>query len=609
MSTINVRFLPQEIDACVPQDSTVLEAAQQAGIPLFHPCGGQGICGRCQVRIVGDGIPQTDQEEELFADFPDSEQWHLSCLTKLSSNCTIHVPPESTVSWCGDKRSFGQEVRFDDPIFSKQFSTVTPPGLDNGTIRSHAEAVAETFGAKAENVCYTAITDLPKLFPYYKSKWEVTALFEDDKIFCLESGDARGRFFGLAFDIGTTSLVVSLVDMAEGKMLGEMSASNPQAVWGADVIARLGHIQSDPQGLDQLRLAVIESLSGMIQSICGEFNVDPGEVCAATFVGNTIMEHTLLGISPEAIASLPFHPAFRHEWEGNAEDIGLPISPHARVYVSPVVSGYVGGDTLAVILATDLDKSDELILAVDLGTNGELVLGRKGEIYACAAAAGPAFEGGRIRYGMRAVDGAVSKVEFTDDVLCSVIGDGEPLGLCGSGLLDAIAELVRLGVIESTGAMLHPDGNENLPPGIASRIMADDNGHSEFRLTTDGQRPIKIVQRDVREFQLAKGAVRAGCEVMMEAMGCTSEDIDRVMISGAFGSHLRKESVKHVGLLPDFPLEKLTFIGNGAMQGSRSLLLSRSARSRAERLKDEIEYIELSASPDFQGRFADSLSF
>ena len=347
----------------------------------------------------------------------------------------------------------------------------------------------------------------------------------------------------------------------------------------------------------------------MVLEICRKFSVKPDEVRAATFVGNTIMEHTLLGVSPEAIASIPFHPAFRHEWRGNARQIGLPINPHARVYVTPVVSGYVGGDTLAVILATDLDKSDELLLAVDLGTNGELVLGHKNEVYACAAAAGPAFEGGRIRYGMRAVPGAIDDVRIQDDVKYDVIGDAEPLGICGSGLLDAVAEMIRVGIIESSGGMVHAEDSAGLPPKLAARLTGDNAGRLEFSLTGDGARPVRITQRDVREFQLAKGAVRAGCELMIEAMGCNTESIDKVLISGAFGSNLRKESVQLTGLLPSFPLEKLRFIGNGAMQGARALLMSREARLRADRLKDEIHYLELSASPGFETRFAESMMF
>jgi len=609
METIEIRFVPEGKQVVIPKGSTVLKAAQEAGIPLFHPCGGKGICERCRVRIAGADVPQTEQERELFAEMSRRTEWHLSCLTRLDHSCSIFVPPESTVVSSNDKRSFGQEIKYADPVYSKCFATVTPPGLDSGPLRSHAEAIAEPFGSEPDDVLYSALVDLPHLFPYLRSQWEVTALIKDKTLFCLESGNTRDRFFGLAFDIGTTSLVVSLVNLAQSVVLGEMCASNPQAIWGADVIARISHIQNDPQGLDQLRTTVLETLGEMTLTICRQFGVDPMEVYAATFVGNTIMEHTLLGVSPEAIASLPFHPAFRHEWDGAAKEIGLPINPHARIYVSPVVSGYVGGDTLAVILATDLDLCDQLTLAIDLGTNGELVLGHKGRILACAAAAGPAFEGGRLRCGMRAVPGAISSVEFDGDVRLQVIGDVEPLGICGSGLLYAVAEMVRVGIIESSGAMVKPNGTMNLPPQLANRVVGEEEHRLQFLLTSDGQKTIQITQKDIREFQLAKGAVRAGCELMMEELGCQPDDVERVLVSGAFGTHLRKESIAHVGLLPEFPIEKIRFIGNGAMQGSRALLLSRSARERVERLKDEIHYMELSASLHFQDRFAECMMF
>lgn len=607
MDNINIRFEPEGRQVTVPKGSSVLAAAQNAGVPLFHPCGGKGICERCQVRIIGTPIPQSPREQELFAEMPHAEQWHLSCITRLESDCTVVVPPESTVVSSADKYSLGQDIRYDDPVYAKQFARLKPPGLHNGPLRAHAEALSEPFGFRSGDVLYSALVDLPRLFPYYRSSWDVTVASDGKSIFCIESGDTSKRFFGLAFDIGTTSLVVSLVDLASREILGEMCASNPQAIWGADVIARIGHIQSDPQGLEQLRSAVVESLAEMVREICRQFSVDPLEVYAATFVGNTIMEHTLLGISPEAIATLPFHPVFRHEWVGRAERIGLPINPHGRIYVAPVVSGYVGGDTLAVILATDLDLRGESLLAIDLGTNGELVLSHKGKICSCAAAAGPAFEGGRLRCGMRAVPGAISSVRFDDDVQITVLGGAEPIGICGSGLLDAVAEMVRVGVVEPSGAMVRP--GQDVSGGIANRVQGNEDHALEFLLTRAGQRPVRITQKDIREFQLAKGAVRAGCELMMKEMGCSAHDIDRVLISGAFGTHLRAESILHVGLLPEFPIEKIEFIGNGAMQGSRALLLSRSARERAERLKDEIHYLELSTSPDFQERFADFMLF
>ncbi|HNT36610.1 MAG TPA: ASKHA domain-containing protein, partial [bacterium] len=497
--------------------------------------------------------PQSEREQQLFAEMPKPDEWHLSCVTSLEQDCTIVVPPESTVISSADKRSLGQDIRYDDPVYTKQFAQITPPGLDNGPLRSHTEALAEPFGFDAGDILYSALMDLPHLFPYFRNSWDVTVVSDGTSVFCIESGDTRSRFFGLAFDIGTTSLVVSLVDLASRQILGEMCASNPQAIWGADVIARIGHIQNDPQGLDQLRSAVLESLAEMVQKICRQFDVNPLEVYAATFVGNTIMEHTLLGISPEAIATLPFHPVFRHEWVGRAERIRLPINPHGRVYVSPVVSGYVGGDTLAVILATDLDERDELTLAIDLGTNGELALGHKNRIYACAAAAGPAFEGGRLRCGMRAVPGAISSVRLGDDVEVTVLGDVDPIGICGSGLLDAVAEMVRLGIVEDSGAMARP--SHGVSKSIADRVIGEQEHALEFLLTHDGQRPVRITQKDIREFQLAKGAVRAGCEVMMEEMGCKPEDVQRVLVSGAFGTHLRAESIAYVGLLPKFPRE------------------------------------------------------
>ena len=242
MSSIKVVFEPENRAVEVPRGATVLEAAREASIPLFHPCGGQGICGRCQVKILDACFPQTEREQELFSEMPEADKWHLSCITKLNQDCRVFVPPETTVTLTGDKRSLGQETKFNDPVYTKHYAVVEPPGLDSGPLRSHAEAIAEAFDLTAEKVEYSAISDLAKVFPYYRSRWEVTAVMEEDRIFCLDAEDTRERFFGAAFDIGTTSLVVSLVDLAKGTVLGEMCASNPQAVWGADVIARITHI-------------------------------------------------------------------------------------------------------------------------------------------------------------------------------------------------------------------------------------------------------------------------------------------------------------------------------------------------------------------------------
>ena len=412
---------------------------------------------------------------------------------------------------------------------------------------------------------------------------------------------------GAAFDIGTTTVVGSLFDLRSGKQLGVESRLNPQAVHGADVLSRLS-FAADERGLERLRKEIVACLGEMMRGLLkgsGQAQEDLYEVVA---VGNQVMTHLLLGVSPEAIGRTPFTPVLQSPFTASLEDVGLPGCPQGQLYVVSGVAGYVGADIVAGIVASGLCDLRRPQLFMDLGTNGEVVLCHDGRLYACSAAAGPAFEGAEIACGMRATAGAIDHVTIGDEVEISTIGQTEPVGLCGSGLLDAVAELVGLGVIDAGGRFLTNKDEREAPGVVAGRLSWDEQPCFVLATGGDGARVV-LTQADVRQLQLAKGAVRAGAQVLMHRARVEVRDLWRVVLAGAFGSFMDKDSALEVGLLPGIERDKVQSVGNVAGAGAGLILLSREARQAALTVARQVEYVELSSSAEFQQAFVEAMSF
>jgi uncharacterized 2Fe-2S/4Fe-4S cluster protein (DUF4445 family) len=418
-----------------------------------------------------------------------------------------------------------------------------------------------------------------------------------------------GPILGVAVDIGTTTVVAKLLDMVTGRCLATQAMLNPQTRFGDDVVSRISYAQSE-EHLAELHDAVVECVNALIRRLCRRGGINPSSIYEASIVGNTTMNHIFLRLPVEQLGRAPYRA-----WSLEAQDIppaqlALEMNPAGNVHCAENIAGFVGADTTAVALAVDIDLIEDRVLAVDIGTNGEIVLGARDRLYAASCAAGPALEGARIRYGSRAVDGAIEAVVFDEDIFLDVIGKMTPHSICGSGLIDAVAVLADLGVVDATGRFRERgDGRGSLPEPIASRIL-EYEGQPAFCLAWNEQtsRPgVLLTQRDIREVQLAKAAIRAGIRILMNKLGMSDLDVDRVLLAGAFGNYIRPSSAVRIGLLPNVPLDRIEPVGNAAATGAEILLISGDSRERAAQLARRIQYIEIAHEANFADVFADAM--
>jgi len=420
-------------------------------------------------------------------------------------------------------------------------------------------------------------------------------------------GISREEALGLAVDVGTTSIVTAVVRLIDGEILGTESSANPQRQYGDDVVTRIAHA-SDPDGLKELRQAVSGCIDEQIRKICDSLSMDPKNIIDIVASGNATMSHILLGISPEALGQAPFQPVFKMHEPVETEDIGISATPSATLRVLPNIAGFVGGDTVAGILATGIHRSDGLRLFVDIGTNGEIVLGNSESLAATSAAAGPAFEGGRIEKGMSAEDGAIDHVSIGDDVIMSTVGDIEPKGICGSGLIQAISSMLSAGLVDETGHLLAHHEAEMLPEKLRTRFRGL-TGRRRFVFWEGERDMIYISQKDIAELQLAKAAISAAIELMLEKRAVRFEKIDEIIIAGAFGYHLRIEDIVRIGMIPEVDADKVSIAGNSSLEGAIMALLSSKVSDEAERVASGVDFIELAGDPDFRDSFVSAIPF
>jgi len=493
------------------------------------------------------------------------------------------------------------------PAQSKKFLRVPEPTLKNPVADN--DNIKRTLGKNYSALDFrlACLREIPCLLR--KSGFKITAVLDNNELIAIETGDTTSVHYGLAFDIGTTSVCGALVDLTDGKLLGIKSETNPQLIYGDDVISRINHSMSRPQGLEELRQKVILSINSIIKKLSSKARVKKNNIYGITILGNTTMNHLLLGIPPDSIAYSPYVPAITGPVTTKACELHIDIHPCANAYVFPSIGGYVGGDAVGLILAARLDKPGKTVIAIDLGTNSEVVLRHKGKIFAASTAAGPAFEGGHISRGMRAVGGAIETVIVKDaGVSFKVIDDLAPGGLCGSGLVDTVAELLKMKIIDRTGYMRNKRELKNvLGKKMLSRITEGKPGNS-FRIT-DIKNGISVTQKDIREFQLAKGAICACINILMKKAGIKTRDIAGILLAGTFGNYLRRESIISIKMIPAVPAEKISFIGNAAMTGSVMGLINEDMRKKAESIAKTATYVELSDRSDFQEEFAKSLVF
>lgn len=612
MENYTIIFITQgrSVEVSAPAGSNLLQVAAVAGIPIEGNCGGKGTCNKCRVKIKSDSrqLP-TAVEMKHFSREKLAGGEALACQRTVSEDMVVEVQYRKDVDFRKvhlEKNSLLDEL---NPCTRKVYVELVPPTLKDQT--PDLERLLEALSGNIKVSC-RVISGLPRILR--ESGFRVTAVLVGERLAAVEPGDTTGRKFGIAFDIGTTTVVGYLVDFGSGRVLAASATGNPQKVYGADVISRINHASVGPEGLKQLQDKVVSAINDIINRLLAENGVKAQEVYEAAVVGNTTMSHLFLGIDPTYLAPAPFIPAFRQPVEVSPGELGLNIHPAGRVHVLPNISGYVGSDTVGMMLAARLDRREGICLALDMGTNGELVLVGRGRILTCSTAAGPAFEGAQIKDGMRAAEGAIEAVQIKEDgeVHLKVIGKAVPHGICGSGLIDAVAQLLKVGIINRSGRIQEPGKGVKLHSRLESRIRKGDGGY-EFVLApgndSSGGDDIVITQKDVRELQLAKGAILAGIRVLLLEMGITPDSITEILLAGAFGNYIKKESALAIGLLPEVPPHRIISVGNAAGEGAVLALMSKAEQERAFSLVRVAEYMELSGRQDFQNEFVDALYF
>jgi len=609
---MKVRFEPFGVTTQVEAGITLLAAAIAAGVEIEAVCGGRGTCAKCKVIASGGLAPLTQEEQKKLTESELQQSYRLACQAVVTGDVEVVVPEESRVSRVsilseGTVRPFALHPWIKRHTLQVPEATLEDqiPDLTNVSRiweSTHQEKLAPTL---------RALRQLP--FVLRDKEGNLTLISADDQVIDIHAGDAPPHVLGVAVDIGSTTIVGYLMDLETGQQLAVSSLLNPQTRYGDDVVSRIDFATTNPTGLETLQSEVIKALNTIIAETARMANVSAQNIYGMSLVGNTTMYHLFLGISPSALARAPYVPVIVDATRVAAHELGLAIHPDAHVWVLPNIAGWVGADTVGVILSTGLHLHDDMALAIDIGTNGEMALGSRQRLITCSTAAGPAFEGAQLSCGMRAAGGAIDTVKIDGDVYWHAIGDSAPRGICGSGLVDLIAEMLKAGIIDSTGMM--QDGetlNQNGQRKLAQRITQEGRQRIFELVRADegaAGRTVRVTQRDVRELQLAKGAIRAGIEILMKELGIEPSDVKYVYLAGAFGNYIKPESALTIGLIPHFPQAQIIPVGNAAGSGAKMALLSVDARNEATEILQNVEYLELSGRPDFQEQFAESMIF
>ncbi|MBO0816839.1 MAG: DUF4445 domain-containing protein, partial [Actinobacteria bacterium] len=579
------------------------------GIAIDSTCGGHGTCKKCKVRVLDDGA-DAPSALDARAFTPDElrQGWRLACRAQATTDTRVDVPPLVTRPKAATV-GVGRQVIL-RPAVQKRYLELAEPSLSDQVTDS--ERVIAALDDLEPRVDLDVLRTLGRVLR--AADYKVTAVVVDDVLIGVEPGDTSGRRFGIAFDLGTTTVVATLLDLATGTPAAVASRLNAQQPFGADVISRISATMLDPAALDRLRRLAQETLAELAAEVCAQGGADPAEVYEVALAGNATMTHLALGIDPEPLGMAPFVMATRLFPEVLAADLGIGVHPRARAVVFPAFGAYVGGDITAGLLASGMDRDARTRLFVDIGTNCEIVLGNREWLLATAAPAGPAFEGAAIRCGMRAADGAIEVVTMTPDALeLTVIGDAAPAGLCGSGLVDAVTGLVRLGLLDPSGRFVPEEQAGALAPGLAGRLtrLGEERVFVLHWLGEPGDvaRSIYLSQRDVRELQFAKAAIATGWRILLEEAGLEPGDIQQVLLAGSFGSYLSPANAIRLGLVPEIGVLRVVSAGNVAGEGAKMALLSLRERAAGLALLEEVRYVELSDRADFNDRFVAQLPF
>jgi len=608
---VTVTFEPTGARAKVPVGTNLYEAAQEAGVEISGSCGGQGTCGECQVILAEGKVSEpTSQEKELLATALVEAGRRLACQTKLRGDAVVRVPTaETAVVRKALQPEWVRSVPL-APNVRRYDLDVAAASLDDqrSDFRRLAEAITEQPSSLTGTV--GCLRSLASALRAEDQKVAVTAV--GSQVVDVRPASQRSRALGVAVDIGTSTVAVYLVDLETGKHLVTAAGQNPQVRFGADVVSRIQYANSHADGLTALRNEILATVSQLIRQAVEEVGAARADVYEATIVGNTCMHHIFLGLESRYLAESPYVPVTAETVSASADRLGLEINPRGNVFCLPCIAGFVGADTVGVIVASELTRRDRPTLAVDIGTNGEIALWSGERLLTASCAAGPAFEGAQIHHGMRAAPGAIDEAFVSgNDLAVHTIDDQPARGICGSGLFDATAVLLELGLIDTKGHMVDDQSCGTLSDTMAERVGGEANKRHVVLADAEqsANSPIVLTQRDVREIQLAKSAIRASTEMLLEMVGLKPDDLDEVLIAGAFGNFINPASALRMGLLPEVAEGRIVGIGNAAGAGAILTLVSGHERDYARQVAETAEHIELFRSSDFQDRFAEYMMF
>jgi uncharacterized 2Fe-2S/4Fe-4S cluster protein (DUF4445 family) len=605
---VELHFLPAGLRVRVPPGVSLFDAASWNGIAIDSTCGGHGTCKKCKIRILDADTPASSLDARAFSADELRAGWRLACRTLADTDVAVEVPPLVTRPKAATV-GVGRQVIL-RPAAQKRYLELAEPSLSDQ--RTDIERVLAGLDDLELRIDLGVLRELGQRLR--AADFKVTAVIVDDVLIDVQPGDTTDRLLGIAFDLGTTTVVATLLDLGTGTPLAVASMLNKQQPFGADVITRISATMLDPAALDTLGRLAHETLAELAAEVCAQAGADPADVAEIAVAGNATMTHIALGIDPEPLGVAPFIMVARQLPEVLAADLRVPAHPRARAFVFPAFGAYVGGDITAGLLASGMNRDARTRLFIDIGTNCEIVLGNRDWLLGTAAPAGPAFEGAAIRCGMRASDGAIEAVAITSDGLAmTVIGDGEPAGLCGSGLVDAVASLIKAGLLDHSGRLVTDEAAAALAPALAPRLTMLGQ-ERVFVLHWRGEPgdvsdSIYLSQRDVRELQFAKAAIATGWQVLLDEAGLTALDIQQVLLAGSFGSYLSPASAISLGLVPRLPVLRVVSAGNVAGEGAKMALLSVRERAAALALLEEVRYVELSDRDGFNDAFVEQLQF
>ena len=603
MKKIEATVQPANRRIIVDPNLTAHANLRRHHIHIASDCGGKGVCGKCKIQFLNSAPKPSEQEKKLLTRQELNDGWRLACQTHLFAGAEISVPEQpwhltETILTRGTHKKF--ELR---PAVRKIYlelppQTIEQPVSDAQLILNHLDSSSPC------SFELEALTSLPEALRKFDHKVTVTIL--ENRITKVEPGNTADRLYGVAIDVGTSTIVAALLDLHTGLTLGVAPAFNPQKIFGADVISRIQFCREHESGLEELNQTLRSRLEEMIRALARDNNLDTNEICETVAVGNPTMQHLFLGLNPYYIGEMPYTPVVAGTMKVFRKKPFTSAFWDFPVETPPNFSGFIGSDILAGIIAQDMVHSDETQLFIDIGTNAEIVVGNKHHLCVSNCAAGPAFEGAKIECGMSGIAGAIDTFDFDQsDIIYTVIGEVEPKGICGSGLVDIVAAFLEIGLVDETGRFLKPQEMDSAVPNAIKQRMNYEDSASRFHITDS----VYVSQGDIRNLQAAKAAISAGIKIVSKRCGLECGKISKVIIAGAFGNYINPRSAQRIGLIPRLPLERVYSAGNTALEGAKMYLLSTEIRELAARIPQIVELYELANEPDFMNEYVEEMIF